>query len=202
MEKKYEEWRKKYDLDVIWLDGDLNADTIFSVWIPLKMCLQTSTTYPYSTHGIKEKPYKSNPYLPNIIKNIDAYLPYDEWEELYIFASLAMTKANVMRLPLKGRGMQKGRTDFFDQMPKTLYECFEEGSLHKYFVDTQVDKWIRDENLVMFFENENISKQFINPLISRMNAYEFEWLEDKNEIVEMLSNYNRILKKRMCSEFI
>jgi hypothetical protein len=189
----YNEWRKKYDLDVIHLNGDLCADTIFSIWMPLKMCLQISATYPYSEHGNNEKPYKSNPYLPNIIKNIDTYLPYNEWEELYKFVSIALTEANVMKLPEEK--MQK-RGKFYDQMPKTLYECFEGGIFNGCFKDVQVEEWVSQQNLTMFFEN-NISRENIKPLISRMRASEFEWLKNREEIKEMLTNYNVILDMRI-----
>lgn len=58
-----DEWRIENDLDVIWLDGDLYADMIFSVWRPLKMCLQCSETYPYNMKGDKYYPYKERRLL-------------------------------------------------------------------------------------------------------------------------------------------
>ncbi|SHN33628.1 hypothetical protein [Gracilibacillus kekensis] len=189
----YGNWRKRYDLDVIHLNGNLNADTIFSIWMPLKMCLQNSGGYPYSEYGISEKPNKSYPYIPNIIKNIDTYLPYNEWEELYKFVSIALTEVNVMRLP--DTKMQK-RGEFYDQMPKTLYECYGKGKFAKCFQDIQVKEWVRDQNLTMFFENK-ISRENIKPLISRMNASDFEWLKNREEIKEMLTNYCMILEMRI-----
>lgn len=188
-----DEWRKKYDLDVIHLKGDLNADTIFSIWMPLKMCLQISNTYPYSDHGNNEKPYKSYPYIPNIIKNIDTYLPYNKWKDLYEFVSIALTEANVMKL--HNRKMQIRGEKFCDQMPKTLYECFEGGIFNEYFKDGKVDEWIRNANLSMFFEGK-ISRENIKPLIPRMKASEFEWLKNRQEIEQMLKNYCEILKMR------
>ncbi len=196
-ERVYDEWRISNDLDVIHLNGDLNADTIFSVWMPLKMCLQSAPTYPYCEQGNDEKPYKGKPYLPNIIKNIDKYLPYNEWKELYKFASLASTKANVMKLP--DSGMQNRGKLYFDQMPKTLYECFEEGIYAEYFKKIEITTWVRKQNLIMFFENEEFSRQNIKPLISRMKSSEFEWLKDRAEIKEMLINFNSILEMRMGS---
>jgi hypothetical protein len=191
-----DEWRKKYDLDVRHLKGDLFADTIFSIWMPLKMCLQISATYPYSEHGKNEKPDKSYPYIPNIIKNIDTYLPYNEWEELYKFVSIALTEANVMKLP--DRKMQIRGEKFYDQMPRTLYECFKGGIFNEYFKDIQVEEWVINQNLNMFFEN-NISRENIKPLISRMKASEFEWLKNREEIKEMLTNYFMILEMRIGS---
>ncbi|WGG44201.1 hypothetical protein [Rossellomorea sp. DA94] len=191
--KANDEWRKKYDLDVMHLNGDLCADTIFSIWMPLKMCLQNSDAYPYSEHGEYQKPYKSNPYISNIIKNIDTYLPYDKWEELYRFVRIALTKSNVMKLP--ERIMQERGRLYYDQMPKTLYECFKEGRFSQCFKDIQVEEWVKKQNLTMLFEGV-ISRGNIKPLISRMKASEYEWIKNREEIKEMLINYCMILEMR------
>ncbi|WP_102264464.1 DUF1413 domain-containing protein [Mesobacillus jeotgali] len=216
-----ERWRKENDLDVIWLDGDLNADTIFSVWMPLKMSLQSSKTYPYKMKGNKYYPYKDDAYqgkqgiihfLSDIISNIDKYLPRNEWEELYQFAELASTISNVIRLPDKGRGMQKrgiieivdGKQiivdSFYDQIPRTLYECFEGGEFRnkyknrEYFKnDKELKDWILDQDLDILFSNGVISRETIKPLIPRLTASESEWLSDKKDILEMLKQFNKIL---------
>lgn len=179
---KQDEWRKENDLDVVWLKGNLNADTIFSVWMPLKMCLQCSAAYPYSQKGLKYFPFKQDGYkgymnfLTDIEINIDKYLPKDEWPELYEFAELASTRANVMKLPNRGmqtRGIKefsfekwKVTEPFFDQMPRTLYECFEGGELQKreraYFKnDNEVIRWVEDEKLTSF-----LMKKFLERLLS------------------------------------
>lgn len=216
---KQDEWRKKYDLDVIWLKGDLKADTIFSVWMPLKMCLQCSATYPYSFKGNNCYPYKKDGYkgkqgiinfLTDIKTHIDTYLPKGEWLDLYEFAELASTRANVMKLPDRGmqtRGIKefnfgkwKVTEPFFDQMPRTLYECFEGGEFQKreraYFKnDNEVIRWVEDEKLTSFFD-EKISRETIKPLIGTMKPSQVKWITEKNELNKMLGNYIDILKIR------
>ncbi len=53
------DWRKVNDLDCIWLDGDPNADTIFSLWTPLKMCLQCLASNRFKWVGNENIPIKS-----------------------------------------------------------------------------------------------------------------------------------------------
>ncbi|MCR8633210.1 hypothetical protein [Paenibacillus radicis (ex Xue et al. 2023)] len=191
-----DEWRKKNDLDVVWLGGDLHADTIFSVWMPLKMCLQCLPGNPFCHKGIRGTPVKRKADYDEIIKNINAYLPRkDELvEELYQFAELSSTRANMMRL--QNRKMQKRGILYFDQMPKTLHECFEVGEFSKYFKsDDEVIDWVKTEKLEMFFDGD-ITRDNIKPLIHRMKSSDFEWLKKSDEILKMLKQYNEILCKR------
>lgn len=207
------EWRKMNDLDCIWLDGDLNADTIFSLWTPLKMVLECLTDKKF----YKVDKYSLNPnnHLEDIMKNIDTYLPRGDQlvEELYKLASLASTRANVMRL--HNRGMQKRGIEekiggqykivesFYEQMPRTLYECFDGGEFRNKFKhreyfknDNELIEWINSQKLKVFFVESIISKESIKPLIKRMKPYESEWLTNKEELMEMLENYNFILEER------
>lgn len=197
LRSEYEKWRKMYDLDVIWLEGDLNADTIFSLWMPLKMSLQCLNPNYFKTKGFRGYPAKTPYNYKMLQKNIENLLPRDDFlvKELYNFAELAATRANVMRLP--DRGMQN-RGKYFDQMPKTLFECFDGGEFSVYFNknNDKVLKWIKEEKLKMFFEGDVISKKCIKPLISNLHPYQFKWLEEKNEIIEMLKQYSEILTNR------
>lgn len=197
----YEKWRKENDLDAVWLNGDLHADTIFSVWMPLKMCLQCLAGNRFSRKGIRRTPYKTQEYYDDIVINImendNPYLPRNDElvEELYQFAELASTRANVMRLP--NRKMQV-RWKYYDQMPKTLYECFESDTsvFSKHFEsDDAVKEWVKAEKLEMFFDGYT-TRDNIKPLIDRMKSSEFQWLEEYEDILEMLKKYNEILRVR------
>lgn len=194
------EWRKMNDLDCIWLDGDLNADTIFSLWTPLKMCLQCLASNRFKWVGNENIPIKNQKYINEIKSNINAYLPRDDdlVKELYRFAELASTRANVMRL-IDSNMQERGdaKLKYYDQMPKTLYECFDGGRFSKNFSGNErVQKWVREEALEMFFIGGEISKDKIKPLIKRMKPYEAEWLNKKTELLEMIKNYNEILEIR------
>lgn len=192
----YDIYRALNDFDCKQAKGNLLADTIFSVWNPLKMVLE------YLNPGekfYKENKYGSdkNYYLKKIKNNIDAYLPRGDSlvKELLIFARYAMTRANVMILP--SRAMQGRGIKYLDQMPASLYQCFDNGEYHKYFKEIEIEKWIHQEHLEMFFKNGEIEKNNILPLIKRMKASEHEWLSKKDELEEMLHRYNEILEKRL-----
>ena len=43
--KEHDEFRKNNDLDCILRGGNLNADTIFSLWIPLRFSIVNLNTY-------------------------------------------------------------------------------------------------------------------------------------------------------------
>ncbi|GGJ29488.1 hypothetical protein GCM10008022_42890 [Paenibacillus hunanensis] len=81
-------------------------------------------------------------------------------------------------------------------MPKTLYECFEQGRFNTYFGSTNaVKEWVKQERMEMFF-NGSISRNNIKPLISRMQVSDCEWLKESHDILEMLVQYNEILRIR------
>lgn len=182
--------RAKNDLDCLYLDGDLYADTIFSVWTPLKMVLET--LHP------NRKFFKKD--IVEIYKLQNQLLkPDDSIVEIFNeFAKYAETKANTMKLPK--RKMNNNRyCSFRDQMPPTLYNCFEGGKFYTYFEEkNSLNKWIKDEHLQFFFTNMDYSsKNNIIPIISGKASdqiYCFHTLED---IKEMLTNYIQILKARL-----
>ncbi|MBZ9688271.1 hypothetical protein G9F72_018220 [Clostridium estertheticum] len=190
--------RTENDLDCLYLNGDLCADTIFSVWTPLKFVLDCLNP--------DEKFYKKDKYGPDphrflkkIKCNIDIYLPRNEKvvEEMYYFAKLAETRANVMRWPVQG--INNKRYDDYDQMPPTLYNCFSNGKYGNYFDndDLKVVDWSKKEKLEMFFFDDIISKETIKPLITSMKANEIKWLLNKDEIIEMLKKINIDLEERL-----
>lgn len=198
-------YRALNDSDCQLANGNLMADTIFSLWIPLKMSLQCSNAYPYKLQGNEVYPFKQDSFisksgnlinfLTDIEKNLEVYLPLNEWEELYEFAALSLTRANVMILP--DRKMQSRGKLFLDQMPKTLYECFKDGVFSGYFnnEDFRVVNWIKEEKLEFFFNGE-IKKENIIPLIESVSANEICWPKDKKDIDEMLDKFINVLKLR------
>jgi len=189
-------YRALNDTDCKLANGNLMADTIFSLWNPLKMVLECLNP--------GEKFYKTDKYnidknyhLRRIINNIDKFLPTSNElvRKLCIFAELVSTRPNVMILP--DRKMQSRGNSFLDQMPKTLYECFKDGVFSGYFNndDSIVVNWVIEEKLEVFFDGE-IKKENLKPLIERVNANDVCWLKKEEEINEMLDNYITILKLR------
>lgn len=95
--------RETNDLDCLYRGGSLDADTIFSVWTPLKFVLD----YLNPDEKFYKKDYYGsdiNGFLIKIKRNIDKYLPKDRniVKELYKFVEMAETEANVLQW-LKGK---------------------------------------------------------------------------------------------------
>ena len=192
----HEEERSKVDIDMHWLEGNYFADTIFSLWIPLQSVLGV-----FNPNRIfyKEGKYgrDKNFFLKEILVEIDTLLPYEDElvKELYRFANLASTRANVMKLP--NRSMQARGKNWHDQMPKFLYECFFPGEFSKFFKnDQELQEWLQSEKLMMFFKNSDLTRDNILPLISRLEVSECERLTSKEDLFEMLKNYNKLLLER------
>lgn len=194
-----DDWRRENELDVVWLRGDshdMHADTIFSLWMPLKMCLQCVAGDVFDRRGNRGIPAKTREHYDDILANLYRYLPRTDplVEELYRFAELASTRANVMRLPK--RRMQSRGAYYYDQMPRTLHECFEGGRFSHYFTsDDGVRDWVTSEKLAMFFAGE-ITRDNIKPLIPGMKSRESKWLVKRDELLEMLNRFNGILLAR------
>lgn len=199
----YEKPRAENDIDCLYFAGDLRADTIFSVWTPLKFVLDNLNPHErfYKTNRYdNQNPHK---FLLKIKADIDRFLPKDNKmvQELYRFAELAEKRVNYIKWPKQGINGQRYDDDF-DQIPPALYKCFPDSPDNKYcsyFNNDEIEllKWIRDEKLEPLFKNGSVKKENIKPLISIMKPYESKWLKDENEILEMLQNYNSILEERL-----
>lgn len=182
-----EEYRREHDLDCILTDGNLYADTIFSLWTPLKNVLKY---YGYNyTSKLEDK--------KKILNNLEDLLDSNETivKKLCILFELGRTRANVMILP--DRKMQsRGGPPYWDYMPYFLYECYKGGAFSQYFTDDQeFIAWIEDQNLRMFFKNEEDSKDAIIDLAGTGDIKDCSF---KHMDIEcMLDSYINILQMRL-----
>ena len=196
--------RESNDLDCIYLNGDLNADTLISFWTPLKWVLQILNP--------DENFYKINPgigdpflYLKKLEADLDKYLPRNDElvERLYKLASLAETRANVFRLPDRAMNGLRYRY-FYDEVPAMLYNVFERGRFHCYFEnDNDVQKWIFEQNLNVAFKDENIKKTNLRPLLPGLPLYAPIWPETREDVKTILEEMIYILETRyklMCEK--
>ena len=180
------QYRAAHDRDCVLTGGNLLADTIFSVWCPLKMvlkCLNPSGEF-YKYNRFDGDRYK---FLREIRENCENLLPSDDSLAALLLKFIRLTDGheNVMILP--NAAMQKRGIDFCDQMPRTLYECFKGGAYSQYFsAELPASKWVRDQKLAMLFYDKEITRENIIPLTSQMTAAESGFLFDRGEITEML----------------
>lgn len=207
--------RYKNDLDCMYLmEGKeetkeniaeaLYADTIFSVWTIMRFvleCLHKEKQVKFVKYGRSDTP---NINVKKLLKDeyFYEYFPMNSSlvKALNEFAELAETRANTMRL--KNRKMQYRYASFWDQMPPTIYNCFNvEGSRYsKYFDgDDDVINWIKKEKLVFFFRNEEVCIENIIPIIDdkEYDVNSRYYFDDEKTIVKLLENMRDILKKRL-----
>ena len=196
--------REENDLDCIYLDGDLNADTLISFWTPLKWVLQILNPDEnfYKTNSDVGEPFL---YLKKLENDLDTYLPQnDELTKLiYKLGDLAETRANVFRLPDREMNVSRYRY-FYDEIPATLYNVFERGRFHNYFKgDNNAQKWILEQDLQVAFKDENIKKINLRPLLPGLPLYAPIWPETREDVKAILEEMIYILEARyksMCEK--
>lgn len=163
--QEHDVFRMKNDLDSVLLNGDLNADTIFSLWIPLRLALVRINRY----SALKKYGNINNKiaFLEAILneQTIAKLLPKsnETVSKLLKLFDLGQEKCNVMSL--KERRMQsRGGKPYYDYMPYFLFECFDNGAFSRCFTgNCDLIEWIIQQNLNMFFEGE-ITKDNIKDL--------------------------------------
>lgn len=209
-----DEWRKNNDLDCLYFDGDLRADTLMSAWTPLKWvvdCLNRKNGFKI----YKEAKYKKDPlyYIKLLVEEGDEYLPPEH--ELVIllnrFLELAEKRCNYFLLedrrmnPARYRIFINGEKVYlFDEVPAMLNHIFNKDSLGRFFLDKdgKVDEsfvvsWIKREHLEMGFEKGKIEQEKVVPLIPELKSEEAKWLTDEEEIKEALKYMISFLEKRL-----
>ena len=209
-----DEWRKENDLDCLYLDGDLRADTLMSAWTPIKWvadCLNKDAEIAfYKTSRISEDPCHD---LKLLAEESELYLAPDHRlvRRLTRFLELAEQRCNFILLPSRGmnsaryKNCIRGKVVWLcDEVPATLAHLYDKDSLGMYFLgeegkvsDDLVDRWIRREHLEVCFEDGLINRRFIRPLISGLNPYESKWLTEEGEIYEALGYMVDVLRARL-----
>lgn len=192
--EKCDRFRMQNDLDCALTGGNLNADTIFSLWLPLRFTLVRINGYNVlNAYGDISNKIS---FLRRIRKEevLKKLLPMNNTtvQKLSALFEFGQQRCNVMIL--KNRGMQnKGSGPYYDYMPYFLYDCFDDGVFSKFFIggNPELIRWISEEKLNMFFDGE-ISKDKIKDL-SGSGDIKKGVPEDINFL---LDNYINILEER------
>ena len=203
-----DEWRKRNDLDCLYYDGDLRADTLMSAWTPIKWVAdyinRDSEIAFYKKSRISKDPYHDLKLLANYG---DCYLPKENElvELLDRFLELAELKCNFILLP--SREMNPARYHCaigskeewsYDEVPVTLAHIFDKNSLGRFFDDNDhAVRWVKREHLEMGFEDDKIDPYHVRPLIRGLAPYTPKWLTEENEIKEALIYMIDFLETRM-----
>lgn len=201
-----DEWRKANDLDCIYFDGDLRADTLMSAWTPIKWVAD------FLNKDKGKKFYKrakdsDNPLadLELLAERGDEFLPKNNElvQLLDEFLELAELRCNFILLPDRRMNCARYRTTIdgapkwlLDSVPATLYYIFDSNSLGRYFKEITPEEWIKRENLDMGFIGENFDQEHVIQISPKKLPGEPEWLTDEKDITEALRYMIGFLKER------
>lgn len=193
--EKHDKFRSEHDLDCVLRNGNLHADTMFSLWIPLRFALVKVSGYDKIKEITGLNLEQSVPFWKALIcnGNLKKLLPIKNettrlLSELFYYGQKI---ENTMILPERWLQSRGGRP-YYDYMPYFLYECFKGGNFHKAFgSDEEVCKWIREENLECFFDG-TVCKENIIDLAGTGNVK--KGIPD--DLNYMLRSYISILQKR------
>lgn len=148
-----DEYRKKNDRDCQLTNGNLFADTLFSLWLPLRYTLDYCNSARWNEIKLeagKSNIKDNNGYLQEIFDNTRDFLPKNnvtvKLEKLF---ELGDTRANVIVLPYRKWNNRRGGMPYFDYMPHFLFDLL--NTEDEKFL-TAVRDWIDRQHLKMFFE--------------------------------------------------
>ena len=193
--ENHDKFRSEHDLDCVLRNGNLHADTIFSLWLPLRFALVRLSGYDKIKEVTGLDLEQSVPFWKALIRNgnLKTLLPIKNettrlLSELFYYGQKI---ENTMLLP--ERWLQsRGGKPYYDYMPYFLYECFRGGDFHNAFgSDEKVCEWISEENLECFFEG-TVCKENIIDLAGTGNVK--KGIPD--DLNYMLRSYISILQKR------
>ena len=222
----YDAWRRDNDLDCLYFDGDLRADTLMSAWTPIKWVAD------YINKEFGKEFFKPNKYnnfsmedLRLLADETERYLPEknDLVRDLNWFLEKAEERCNYILLPDRKMNPERfsleidgRRIWLYDMVPATLYHIFDKNSLGKYFraydpmgenemigsfpkqeLDlNRVKSWIKREHLDMGFTDYKIDRDSIIPLIPGLDPSEAKKLTERNEIKAALKYMYDFLSNR------
>lgn len=194
-----DEYRKEHDLDCILTNGNLLADTIFSLWLPLRYTLNffesSRWTYWKNFEYAFLKPKKLGlknykPFLLELECNIEDFLPNHEiTNKLVRLFELGQKRANVMILPYRSWNSKRGYSPYWDYLPHFLWDMLTERNIKV------VSEWIHREKLSMLFNDENnIARE---TLIDLAGTGDVRSHAPKDIVLPvLLDNYIRLLEVR------
>lgn len=174
----------------------LKADTIISFWTPYCRLLKLEANYTIGENA------KTIGNLKALLKQIRATWKNDfTWkinatnERIENFAKVCYTKGNYMLLP--EREMNPKRYSVTeDRIDLSLYECFDNGALAKYYNTYEaLYSWIIREKLDGIFLNNEISKDKIKWFIPEDKAKRISEMSI-DEIYKYLENAVSLIQER------
>ena len=193
-----DEWRRAHDLDCVLANGDLRADMLFSLWLPLRYTLNYFDCPQWISWKNKQDQcpqLKRCPeFLDDLESNIGAFLPDGEnglAKSLECLFELGQTRANVIILHERSWNCVRGNSPYYDYMPHFLYDLLERGNATNSKI---VENWVRGQHLNMFFERGEIRAGALRDLAGTGSVFKHK--PKDIDIALLLDNYCSILEER------
>ena len=214
---RFNEWRQKNDLDCLYFNGDLRADTLMSAWTPISWvvnCLNREYGIKFFKYATNGDPYH---YLKLLADDRDAYLPpkHELVQLLDRFLELAELRCNYILLPDRDMNRARyncevkgiGRVSLYDEVPPMLYHLFDEEWFGKYFGRTDNSmsldpvKWVKREQLEVGFRDGIIDQDHVIPLIKDLHPGKGINPRDESKIKEALTYMISLLEARISHRY-
>lgn len=193
-----DEYRRTHDLDCVLTGGNLNADTIISLWLPLRYTMnhfdkprwQRWRDFEYAELRPSRRLKDHSPFLDDMIENLDLFLDLEDelTQKLLLLFDLGQKRCNVMLLPKRSWNSLRGGKHY-EYLPSFLFDLF------SYAQDEKaLQSWLHKESLEPFFANEILSQKSILDLAGtgspcRHNPRDIQ-------LDRLLDNYIAILRRR------
>ena len=155
-----DEYRRTHDLDCILTDGNLFADTLFSLWLPLRYVLNYCGTAQWEKYRRMKDLKNNDAFLNDLKNNLQMFIPdMGLLGKLEKLCKLGRTRANVIILPYRRWNNMRGGNPYWDYFPHFLYDLL--NTEDEMFMST-MQAWIERENLQMFFDGEIVKDKIID----------------------------------------
>ena len=194
----YDSYRKAHDRDCVLTEGNLHADTIFSLWLPLRNTIVSLNDA--ETIAAVGNIYRKMSFVRALAKddNLEKLLPENHAvvKKLSKLFELGMKRNNVMILPERWLNSARGRAPYYDYMPVFLLESFPGGKFAGAWESLEdFTDWIHREYLEMFFDGE-IRPENIRDLAGTGNLRISRSEEGAIGMERLIDNYIEILEER------
>lgn len=196
--EEHDEYRRWHDRDCVLAGGDLRADTMFSLWLPLR-----NTIVRINDAEIIQAVgdiYSKYDFLRDLMKgdNLEKLLPEDMpiTAKLSALFELGMGRENVFMLPDRQLNPLRGGKPYWDYIPAFLLASFPGGEFAHYWSSPKERlEWIEREHFQVFFDGDIVPEN-IKDLSGAGDVRVSLAPEGIQPMEQMLDNYISILQER------
>lgn len=194
----HDKYRKWHDRDCVMMGGELKADTMFSLWLPLRHTIarinNTETIREVGNISSKYDFLRSLDKGNNLEKLLPAYMSITT--KLSTLFELGMGRENIFMLPDRQLNSLRGGEPYWDYIPAFLLASFPNGEFAHYWNSPEEHlEWIEREYFQVFFDGD-ITPENIKDLSGAGDINKSLPPEGVQAMENMIDNYISVLQKR------